>query len=116
MEWLKTGCLIQASVNMAAIYGEASQVEQVKLDDFAKMFGRAYQIYDDLVDVVETSEEAGKATHKDQEEGKNNTLTLLGIDKSRKELTDLIKQAKDDLNGLNSEVLAGFLDLYKKVL
>ena len=116
MEWLKTGCLIQASVNMAAIYCEASQVEQVKLDDFAKMFGRAYQIYDDLVDVVETSEEAGKATHKDQEEGKNNTLTLLGIDKSRKELTDLIKQAKDDLNGLNSEVLAGFLDLYKKVL
>lgn len=116
MEWLKTGCLIEASVKMAAVLVGASQIEEVKLVDFAKVFGRSYQIYDDLVDVVESSQEAGKATHKDQEKGKNNTLTLLGIDKSRKELTDLIKQAKDDLNGLNGEVLAGFLDLYQKVL
>ena len=64
MEWLKTGCLIQASV----------------------------------------------------EEGKNNTLTLLGIEKSRKELKDLISQAKADLHGINNEVLLGFLDLYHKVL
>lgn len=116
MEWLKTGCLIQASVEMAAVYAEVSDIEQVKLVDFAKIFGRSYQIYDDLVDVVETSAEAGKATHKDKAEGKNNTLTLLGIDQSRKELTDLIKQAQDDLHGLNGEVLAGFLDLYQKVL
>ena len=47
---------------------------------------------------------------------RNNTLTLLGIDQSRKELTDLIKQAQDDLHGLNGEVLTGFLDLYQKVL
>ena len=116
MEWLKTGCLIQASVEMAATYAKASDIEQVKLIDFAKAFGRSYQIYDDLVDVVETSEEAGKATHKDKEEGKNNTLTLLGINQSRKELKDLIDQAKDDLHGLNGEVLAGFLNLYQKVL
>ncbi|KRL23884.1 polyprenyl synthetase family protein [Lactobacillus gallinarum] len=116
MEWLKTGCLIQASAEMAATYAKASDIEQVKLIDFAKAFGRSYQIYDDLVDVVETSEEAGKATHKDKEEGKNNTLTLLGINQSRKELKDLIDQAKDDLHGLNGEVLAGFLNLYQKVL
>ncbi|AZN76337.1 geranyl transferase [Lactobacillus acidophilus] len=116
MEWLKTGCLIQASVEMAAVYAKASDIEQVKLVDFAKTFGRSYQIYDDLVDVVETSEEAGKATHKDEEEGKNNTLTLLGIEKSRKELKDLISQAKADLHGINNEVLLGFLDLYHKVL
>lgn len=116
MEWLKTGCLIEASVEMAAVYAKASDIEKVKLVDFSRLFGRAYQIYDDLVDVVETSEEAGKATHKDEEEGKNNTLTLLGIDKSRQKLEELIKEAKDDLKDLNSDVLLGFLDLYKKVL
>ena len=116
MEWLKTGCLIKASVEMAAIYADATQIEMVKLIDFAKGFGRAYQIYDDLVDVVESSEQAGKATHKDKEEGKNNTLTLLGIEKSRSELVSLIKQTKQDLSGLNAEVLEGFLDLYQKVL
>ena len=116
MEWLKTGCLILASVQMGTVRANATDIEKVKLSDFAKVFGRAYQIYDDLVDVVETSQEAGKATHKDKEEGKNNTLTLLGIDQSRQELKALIKQAKDDLNGLDSDILGGFLDLYKKVL
>lgn len=116
MEWLKTGCLIEASVQMAAVYAHADDIKQVKLIDFAREFGRAYQIYDDLVDVIETTEEAGKATHKDEEEGKNNTLTLFGIDKSRKELQNLITQAKEDLQGLNNEVLVGFLNLYKKVL
>lgn len=116
MEWLKTGCLIQASVQMGAVFAKADQIQEVKLIDFAKSFGRAYQIYDDLVDIVETSQQAGKMTHKDQEEGKNNTLTLLGAEKSRKELLKLIAQAKEDLNGLDNKVLVGFLDLYKKVL
>lgn len=116
MEWLKTGCLIQASVEMAAVYGNASSEEKSKLINYAKAFGRAYQIYDDLIDIVETTEEAGKATHKDQEEGKNNTLTILGAEKSRAKLQDLISQAKSDLIGLNGAVLEGFLDLYQKVL
>lgn len=80
MEWLKTGCLIEASVKMAAIYADADNSDLNRLDDFSKRFGRSYQIYDDLVDVVETATEAGKATHKDATEGKNNTLTLLGIE------------------------------------
>lgn len=116
MEWLKTGCLIQASVEMAAIYAGVKPEQKEQLIKFAKAFGRSYQIYDDLVDVVETSEEAGKATHKDKEEGKNNTLTLLGIDKSRQELKDLIKKATDDLQDFDGELLLGFLNLYKKVL
>ena len=116
MEWLKTGCLIKASVEIATIYAKADDLSRKKLVDFSANFGRAYQIYDDLVDVVQTSQEAGKATHKDEEEGKNNTLTLLGIDESRKELQELILAAKNNLTDLNSEVLLGFLNLYKKVL
>lgn len=116
MEWLKTGCLIEASVKMATIYAQASKDLQEKLVDFSRRFGRAYQIYDDLVDIVQSEQEAGKATHKDQEEGKNNTLTLLGADQSRIELKKLINLAQADLNLVDGEVLAGFLDLYQKVL
>lgn len=116
MEWLKTGCLIEASVKMATVYAKASKQKQLKLTNFAKAFGRSYQIYDDLVDVVESEQEAGKETHKDEAEGKNNTLTLLGIQKSRQELKKLIKNANDSLAGLDAEVLSGFLDLYQKVL
>ncbi len=116
MEWLKTGCLIMACVEMAVEHGNASPSQKELLLQFAQDFGRSYQIYDDLVDVVETSAEAGKKTHKDLESGKNNTLTLLGITKSRVELNKLIAHAQNCLKDINSDILTGFLDLYKKVL
>lgn len=116
MEWLKTGCLIEACVEMAIVYVGTDESTKTKLMAFAQDFGRSYQIYDDLVDVTETTQEAGKTTHKDQENGKNNTLTLLGVEKSKKELTELINHARLCLKGLNGFVLAGFLDLYQKVL
>ncbi|BDR60697.1 polyprenyl synthetase family protein [Lactobacillus xylocopicola] len=116
MEWLKTGCLIVASVEMAAVAGCASAANKAKLLAFGRSFGRSYQIYDDLVDIVETSTAAGKATHKDQENGKHNTLTMLGAERSRAELRTLIKAAQTSLTGLDSGILAGFLDLYQKVL
>lgn len=116
MEWLKTGCLIKACVEMGAEYGKASASQKKHLLNFASDFGRAYQIYDDLVDLLETSQEAGKKTHKDQENGKNNTLTLLGKEKSQLELTKLIEDACNNLDDINSNVLSGFLDLYKRVL
>lgn len=116
MEWLKTGCLIEASVEMAAVYAEAKDSEKQALINFSRYFGRSYQIYDDLVDVVETTEEAGKATHKDEEEGKNNTYTLLGLDASRQELQEMVADGKKSLADFDNQMLAEFFDLYEKVL
>lgn len=116
MEWLKTGCLILASVQMATALAACPDQQAQKYLAFAKHFGRSYQLYDDLVDIVESQEEAGKATHKDQEVGKNNSLTMLGVDATRQELKQLIEMGKADLAGEKAEVLLGFLDLYQKVL
>ncbi|MGS0678428.1 polyprenyl synthetase family protein [Lactobacillus johnsonii] len=116
MEWLKTGCLIEASVKMAAIYADAGDSELNRLDSFSKRFGRSYQIYDDLVDVVETATEAGKATHKDATEGKNNTLTLLGIEASRKQLQEMIESGKEAVEIFDQPLLGEFFNLYQKVL
>ena len=116
MEWLKTGCLILASVQMATALAACPNQQAQKYLAFAKHFGRSYQLYDDLVDIVESQEEAGKATHKDQEVGKNNSLTMLGAEVTRNELKQLIEKGKADLAGEKAEVLLGFLDLYQKVL
>ena len=116
MEWLKTGCLIEASVKMAAIYAGATDSELNRLDNFSKRFGRSYQIYDDLVDVVETATEAGKATHKDATEGKNNTLTLLGIEASRKQLVEMIESGRKAIEVFEQPLLGEFFNLYQKVL
>ena len=115
MEWRKTGCLLLACVAVPVTWLNATENQRDQLITFAKDFGRAYQIYDDLVDVFETSEEAGKNTHEDEAGGKNNTLTLLGVQKSQGELTSLISDAKQAL-GNSYPVLAGFLDLYQRVL
>ena len=117
MEWLKTGCLLQASVEMAMAEVRESDNKKISaLNKFAYTFGRSYQIYDDLVDVVESSQEAGKVTHKDEAEGKNNTFTLLGLDESRQELIALVNEGKKALNIFDNSVLAEFFDLYQKVL
>lgn len=116
MEWLKTGCLIEASVKMAAVYANASFDKVQSLEEFSKQFGRSYQIYDDLIDIVETAQEAGKATHKDADEGKNNTLTLLGIEDSRKQLSEMITAGKDAVAVFNKPLLGEFFNLYQKVL
>ncbi|QNQ83884.1 polyprenyl synthetase family protein [Lactobacillus sp. PV037] len=116
MEWLKTGCLIQASVEMAAIYGQAELKQREDLVKMSVFFGRAYQIYDDLVDVVENSNEAGKATHKDEKKGKNNTLTVLGITQSREKLQHLVNQGNNIVKKFENPILGEFFTLYEKVL
>lgn len=115
MEWRKTGCLLQACVEIPLAWLNASKEQREALSTFAKDFGRSYQIYDDLVDVFETDEEAGKNTHEDEEAGKNNTLTLLGVKKSQDALSFLIKDANKALAD-NYPVLSGFLNLYQRVL
>lgn len=116
MEWLKTGCLILASVQMATSFANAKQIEAEEFGKFARAYGRAYQIYDDLVDVVETSGEAGKATHKDEAEGKNNYITLNGINKSRKELQKLVNEATAAITTVDNKLMLGFLDIFERVM
>lgn len=116
MEWLKTGCLIKACVEMAIVYANVDDLRKDALLKFAQDFGCSYQIYDDLVDIFETTEEAGKMTHKDEQNGKNNTLTMLGVRQSQQKLQQLVEQAQESLKKLDSSVLSGFLDLYQKVL
>lgn len=57
-----------------------------ELKELGNCFGLAFQIYDDIMDVVSTPEEMGKATHKDQSEHKNTYPGLLGLDGAYEEL------------------------------
>lgn len=115
MEWRKTGCLLLACVEMPLAWQQADHQAKNQLLGFAHCFGRAYQLYDDLVDVLETTAEAGKETGLDAEDHKNNTLTQIGVGASQARLQDLIKQGETDLaNGY--PVLAGFFQIFKRVL
>ncbi len=95
---LKTGALIKAAVRCGAILGHASQAELAALTRYAHKIGLAFQVADDILDVVGTKAELGKSVGKDQLQGKTTYVTLLGINGGRKYSKQLTDDALADLN------------------
>jgi len=80
----KTGDLIAVSCKMGCIC--AGVTDPVKLRaamDYGYKLGLAFQIIDDVLDVVSTTEELGKPVGSDEEENKTTFVTLFGVEKSR---------------------------------
>ena len=104
---LKTGALIDFSLQAGGIIGGAKKSELEILSGFGKRIGLAFQIVDDILDVTSNEEDLGKTADLDTKQGKVNFVTLLGLEKSRKKVEDLIIQAKSELEkfSVNTENL-----------
>jgi farnesyl diphosphate synthase len=82
----KTAKLIAASLKMGAIIiGDEKLADE--LYDFGIRLGLLFQIQDDILDVTQSSEVAGKLTNND--EAKNSFVTLLGLDEALREADEL---------------------------
>jgi geranylgeranyl diphosphate synthase, type II len=90
---LKTGALIRAAVRCGAILGHANADELDRLTQYAEAIGLAFQVADDLLDVLGSREELGKSTGKDQAQGKTTYAGLLGIQDGRNYVADLTSRA-----------------------
>ncbi|MGL5416948.1 MAG: polyprenyl synthetase family protein [Clostridium sp.] len=102
----KTGALIKASIIAGAIVGDASIEELLKWKEFGEMLGLAFQIKDDILDVVGNEEALGKKVHADEEKNKTNYITEYGIDKCIEMCENLTNQCIEVLNSLeNTELL-----------
>jgi heptaprenyl diphosphate synthase len=93
----KTASLMAASTRIGALVAGASPGEVEALDDFGHAFGMAFQIWDDIRDLVCTEEELGKPAGHDMLEG---TYTLpviraLADHESGPELTGLLGRPLD---------------------
>ena len=58
---MKTSSLFEAASVIGAILGATSKKDQESMNKFGKMFGRAYQLRDDLLSFTSTTEEQGKS-------------------------------------------------------
>ena len=76
----KTGAMIQGAVRSAAILAGASEEEQEMLALYGAQIGLAFQIADDILDVVGDSEEIGKQAGSDDKNGKVTYPSLLGLE------------------------------------
>lgn len=93
LQQLKTGALLAASVEMGAIMGKLPPEGRSHLRAYARDIGLAFQIADDLLDVEGDEEKAGKALRKDDEQGKQTFVSLMGVDGARNQARALVDQA-----------------------
>jgi geranylgeranyl diphosphate synthase type II len=90
---LKTGALIRTSCRMGCIAAGASEEKIQLADEYAKKIGLAFQIIDDILDVTSTTEELGKPVGSDEENNKTTFVTVMGIEKAKKEADMLTEEA-----------------------
>ena len=93
LQQLKTGALLAASVEMGAIMGKVPPEGRAHLRAYARDIGLAFQIVDDLLDHEGDEQIAGKALRKDDSQGKQTFVTLMGADKAREQARALVDQA-----------------------
>jgi farnesyl diphosphate synthase len=103
LQQLKTGALLAAAVEMGAILGKVPPQARMHLRAYARDIGLAFQIADDLLDVEGDIEKAGKALRKDEAQGKQTFVTLLGVDRAREQARMLVDQAIQRLASHGSE-------------
>ncbi len=100
---LKTGALIEASMMIGAILAGASMEDIEKVEQIAAKVGVAFQIQDDVLDVISTTEELGKPVHSDEKNNKPTYVTMNGLEKSMEDVKQLSNEAMDMLDQLDGE-------------
>ncbi len=98
----KTGCLISAACGLGAIAGNAAEVQFDAACQFAAGLGLAFQIRDDMLDVIGTQEEMGKGVGTDGV--KNTFVRLYGLEKCEELVKQYTNYALDALNAFQDTV------------
>ena len=105
LQGMKTGALFRFSALSGPILGGASREDEARFEAFARDFGLAFQIADDLIDATGDAHEAGKAVGKDADAGKATYVSHLGVDGARAEVERLAQAASDALAPYGSGAL-----------
>ncbi|GAY75172.1 octaprenyl diphosphate synthase [Sporolactobacillus inulinus] len=99
----KTGALIRFPVEAAAIIAEATELQTEALIRYSEHLGLAFQIGDDILDVVGDEEALGKTIGSDLANKKNTYVSLLRVDGAKEKLAQEVKQALANLKELGFE-------------
>jgi farnesyl diphosphate synthase len=103
LQALKTGRLIQFSTEAGAILGRAGMAQRHLLAAYGRDLGAAFQIADDLLDAVGTTEETGKTAGKDAAAGKATLVAALGVERARAQAEALADQASAQLESFGAK-------------
>ena len=99
----KTAALIEASLQVGAMLAGASENDIAAIRNYGKSIGLAFQIVDDILDIVSTTEELGKDAGSDIEKGKATYPSIVGLEKSRERARELYEESLRALDGLSCD-------------
>jgi farnesyl diphosphate synthase len=103
LQQLKTGALIEYSVEAACIMNKMPPEARTPYRGYARNIGLAFQIADDLIDHSGDEAAAGKPTGRDADAGKATFVSLLGEERARQQAGFLVSQAVEHLSQHGSE-------------
>ena len=109
----KTAKLIAASLKMGAIIVGKEELAD-KLYNFGIKLGLLFQIQDDILDVTQSSEEAGKLTNNDED--KNSFVTILGLEESLKEANVLADELTQEMASFDENLQSELSPLLTKYI
>ena len=109
----KTGALIEASVMMGALCSttEITHTEETALKHYAQAIGLAFQVQDDILDIVSDTQTLGKTQGADAALNKPTYPALLGLDGARKKLQSLHEEALASLNKITDRDTSKLADI-----
>ncbi|MGE5398342.1 MAG: polyprenyl synthetase family protein [Chitinophagales bacterium] len=99
MHQSKTGALFRASLLAGALLGGANDEQLAALAEFSGHFGLAFQIADDILDVVGDEAVIGKAVGSDERKEKSTFVSLFGLEESRRMARESVGTALNSLSG-----------------
>lgn len=100
---LKTGALLEASMLIGAVLAGASKEDEEKILRIAGDVGLAFQIQDDILDVIGDEAKIGKPVNSDEKNNKTTYVTLKGLDQAKEEVRRLSERAIGTLESLPYE-------------
>jgi geranylgeranyl pyrophosphate synthase len=109
----KTGKLIASALQMGAIISDRQDLEK-PLFDFGISVGLLFQIQDDILDVIESEDESGKTTNRDEE--KNSFVTVLGLENTIEEAEKLAEKVNFELDSFPNELKKSLKKLLEKYI
>jgi geranylgeranyl diphosphate synthase type II len=89
----KTGAFIRAAVRCGVLYAQGGEEDLGRLTTYGEKVGLAFQIVDDLLDVLGTPESLGKSVGKDGQQKKATYPAIHGIKESQRMASRLVDEA-----------------------
>ena len=111
---LKTGKLIECSVMLGQI-GNKDLKEKNLMKSFGDKIGLAFQITDDILEVISNEEALGKNINSDKKNSKATYVNILGLDESIKKSKDLCESAINEIKNIKSGEIDLLIELAKYI-